>query len=93
MFSEDTWFQLKTASAGALRRPGVLIGFIAAFLGPLVLFVVGGRHPSNVPWYFWAVVVGLLVMVVVGGFLMFSRDRDVGKEISISPTNRPSSEQ
>lgn len=88
MFNENTWFQLKTASAGALRRPGVLIGFIATFLGPLVVFLIGGRDPSNLPWYFWGTVVGVLVAVVVAGFLMFNRDRDVGKDISINPSSR-----
>jgi hypothetical protein len=88
MFKENMWFDLKTASTGALRRPGLMPGFIAAFVGPLVLLAIGGRYPSNLPWYFWGVVAGLLVTVVVAGVLMFSRDRDVGRDISINPTSR-----
>jgi uncharacterized membrane protein YeaQ/YmgE (transglycosylase-associated protein family) len=88
MLRESFLFQLKMASAGALSRPGVLLGFIGAFLGPLVLLGIGGRNPSNLPWYFWGTVVGLLALVFIAGFLMFTRNSDVGRDISISPDRR-----
>lgn len=75
---------------GVLDRVALVIGLVGAVVGPFVLLAIGGRDPNrpdqpNLPWYFLAIVL-LLVLVIIGvGFVMFTRESHHNEEISISP--------
>lgn len=80
---------LKAASAGGFSRPSPLLWFVAAALvGPFALLTIGGSQSNNLPWYFWAAILSLLLVVVCAGFLMFTRESHEAEDISISPDRR-----
>ena len=79
---------LKAAFAGAFTHPGPLLWFIgAAVVAPVILLSLGGQ-PNQLPWYFWALAVSLIVTVIGFGFWQFARKRRDGNDLSISP-DRP----
>jgi len=80
---------LKARYAGGLSRRAAFFGFIAAALiGPFVLLTVGGSQSNNLPWYFWAGILLLLLLVICVGFLRFTRESHDAEDISISPDRR-----
>jgi hypothetical protein len=91
MSIQDVLWRLKATSAGP--SPPTLIMFIGIFIGviagPLMLFVVGGDAPvtSGYPDLRWLfIAISLLLLVGIGvGLLMFRRDPNTIKEISVSP--------
>ena len=75
---------------GVLDRVALVIGLIGAVVGPFVLLAIGGRDPNrpdqpNLPWYFLAIVLLLLLIIIGVGFVMFTRESHHNEEISISP--------
>jgi hypothetical protein len=52
------------------------------------LVSLGGDGPNNLPWYFWAFAMSLVLVVVSVGFWMFARKRPEAEDISISPDRR-----
>jgi hypothetical protein len=89
MQTQGVVLRLKARSDGAFARPAPLFKFVAtALVGPFVLLTVGGSLSNNLPWYFWASVVGLLLMVICVGFLRFTRESHEAEDISISPDRR-----
>lgn len=83
---------------GVLDRVALLIGLIGAVVGPFVLLSVGGSEPNNagrpnLPWYFVAIVLGVVLAIVGAGFLMFMRGSKHDDEISISPEHHKEPEQ
>ena len=84
--------RLTATSAGQFPRSASLVMFIGVVVGPLVLFVVGGRNPNtlgqySLAWSFLASAL-LLLVSVGGGCWMFRRESDTGKALSISPKYR-----
>jgi hypothetical protein len=83
-------WHLKVPQEGMLDRIALLVGLVGAVVGPFVLLAIGGRDPRNptapiLPWYFLAIVL-MLVLVIVGvGFVLFTRESHYEDEISISP--------
>ena len=75
---------------GQFDRVALLLGLLGAIVGPFLLFSIGGDSTTNssqqgLPWYFLAIVI-LVVLVIMGiGFLMFTRDSHHAEEISIHP--------
>jgi drug/metabolite transporter (DMT)-like permease len=84
MSIEDVAFKLKTAAS---TRTAAIIGIIAAVGGPLAMIAFGGNQASNVPWFIWAIVSLVLLLVIGRGYYLFTRTHD-GKDISISPNPR-----
>jgi hypothetical protein len=81
--------KLKAAFAGAFAHPAPLLCFIgAAVVAPVALVSLGGDGPNNLPWYFWAFAMSLVLVVVSVGFWMFARKRPEAEDISISPDRR-----
>lgn len=75
---------------GVLDRVALVIGLVGAVVGPFVLLAIGGRDPNrpdqpNLPWYFLAIVLVLLLIIIGVGFVMFTRESHHAEEISISP--------
>ena len=86
---QDVAPRLKAASAGAFARPAPLFRFVAAALVlPFLLLTIGGRESNNLPWYFWAGILLLLIVVICVGFLRFTRESHEASDISISPDRR-----
>jgi len=84
MQTQKTFLKVKAASAGALERPASLFKFVAAALvGPFILLTIGGSQSSNLPWYFGATMLLMLLAVICVGFLRFARESH--EDISISP--------
>jgi MFS family permease len=83
-------WHLKVPQEGVLDRIALVLGLVGAIVGPFVLLAVGGRDATNanatsLPWYFLAIVL-LVVLVIVGvGFVLFTRESHYEDEISISP--------
>jgi hypothetical protein len=88
MLTRNVWFELKAACRGVLKRPVVLVGFLAAVTGPTAFLAASGRGANGLPWYVWMVAPLLLLSVMSAGFLMFALKRRSGGDISISPKNR-----
>lgn len=84
MSIEDVASKLKTASS---TRTAALIGIIVAIGGPIAIIAFGGSQASNVPWYIWAIVSLVLLLVIGTGYYLFTRTHD-GNDISIRPTQR-----
>lgn len=77
---------LRAASAGAFEPPAPLFRFAAAaVVGPFILFTIGGSVHGNLPWYFWATIVLMLLSVMCIGFLRFASEYREAHNISISP--------
>ena len=88
MLTRNVWFELKAACLGALRRPVVVVAFLAAVIGPTVFLTASGRGANGLPWYVWMLAPLLLLSVISAGFLMFALKRRSTGDISISPKNR-----
>ena len=86
MFIQVVLQDLKAASGDWLSGLKFLTMFIGAVVGPLVLFVVGGRDSGTLsePGLAWSfLVIALLLLISLGaGFSMFRREVRVP---SISP--------
>ena len=83
---QDVLLSLKRASAGGFSRPSSLFRFVAAALvAPFGLLTLGGRQSNNLPWYFWSSLLALLILVIIVGFLRFTRTPHEAADISISP--------
>ena len=84
MSIEDIAFKLETASS---TRTAAVIGIIVAIGGPISMIAFGGSESSNLPWYIWAIVSLVLLLVVALGYYLFTRNHD-SKDISISINSR-----
>jgi len=83
-------WHLKVPQEGVFDRIALVAGLIGAVVGPFVLLAVGGRDPSSpnapiLPWYFLAIVLVLVLLIVGAGFVLFTRESHYDDEISISP--------
>jgi len=77
---------LKAVSTGAFDPAAPLFRFVAAALvGPFILLTIGGSQSNNLPWYFWAAILLMLLTVVCVGYLRFTRESREAAQISISP--------
>jgi hypothetical protein len=86
-------WHVKVPQEGVLDRIALLIGLVGAIVGPFVLLATGGGDPknpneTNLPWYFLATVLVIVLAIVGVGFLMFTRESRDSEEISISPEHR-----
>lgn len=81
MSIEDFAHTLKTASS---TRTAAIIGIIAAIGLPFAMIAFGGSEASQVPWFIWAIVSLVLLVVIGAGYYLFTRTHD-GKDISIRP--------
>jgi hypothetical protein len=86
MFSQDNLQDLKAASGDWLSSLKFLIMFIGVVVGPLMLFVIGGRslNTQGEPGLVWSsLAITLLLLISIGvGIRMFGR---VPRVPSISP--------
>ena len=79
----------RTTASGALSQPSIALSLLAAIVAPVVLVLVSGREPHNVPWYLLTLTaVGFVLAILVGGFLMFLREDRSSIEVSIRPEAR-----
>ncbi|HEX5733611.1 MAG TPA: hypothetical protein VF131_12320 [Blastocatellia bacterium] len=86
---QNVLLNLKAVSAGAFARPALIFWFVAiAVVGPFVLLTIGGREANDLPWYFWALAMLLLALVITVGFLRFTRKPHEAEDISINPDRR-----
>jgi hypothetical protein len=82
---------LKDACDSPPLRAGFLIIFMCVVVGPLLVFVIGGRNANltaqpGLVWFFLAIAL-LLVVGIGGGFLMFRHESHPARDISLTPTN------
>jgi drug/metabolite transporter (DMT)-like permease len=84
MSIEDIAFKLETASS---TRTAAVIGIIAAIGGPIAMIAFGGSEASKLPWFIWAIVSLVLLLVVGLGYYLFTRNHD-SKDISINIKSR-----
>jgi hypothetical protein len=83
--------ELKDVCDSPSMRAGFLTIFACVVVGPLLVFVIGGRNSNleaqpGLVWLFLAI--ALLVMVGIGGgFLMFRRESHPARDNSLIPTN------
>jgi hypothetical protein len=83
-------WRVKAPQEGQFDRIALLVGLMGAVIGPFVLFSfegsdAGSANEQHLPWYFLAIVI-LLVLVIMGiGFLMFTRESRNADDISIRP--------
>ena len=90
MSLKDVFVDLRMTFAGGFDRPSDLVWFVAvALLAPLALVTLGGSQSNNLPWYFWATIMGSLIIGTLIAFLRFARRTHEG-DISISPDRRSS---
>jgi hypothetical protein len=86
MFSQDNLQDLKAAFNDWLHSLKFLIMFIGVVVGPLMLFVIGGRSLNTLgePGLAWSsLAITLLLLISIGvGISMFGR---VARALSISP--------
>jgi drug/metabolite transporter (DMT)-like permease len=80
MSIEDVAFKLETLSS---TRTAAIIGIIIAIGGPVAMIAFGGSEASNLPWYVWAIVSLVLLLVIGLGYYLFTLNHD-SKDISIS---------
>lgn len=83
-------WHLKVPQEGVFDRIALVAGLVGVIVGPFVLLAIGGRDPStpnapNLPWYFLAIVLVLVLAIVGAGFVLFTRESHYDDEISISP--------
>jgi MFS family permease len=74
---------------GIFDRIALALGLLGAIVGPFILLAAGG-HPDNsnspgLPWYFLAIVLVLVLVIIAVGFVLFARESQQADEISISP--------
>jgi len=84
MSIDDFTHTLRTASS---TRTAAIIGIIAAIALPIAMVAFGGGEASKVPWFIWAIVSLVLLLVIGTGYYLFTRTHD-GKDISIRPNSR-----
>ena len=83
-------WHLKVPQEGMIDRIALAAGLVGVVVLPFVLLAIGGRDPSTpnapgLPWYFLAIVLVLLLVIVGVGFVLFTRESHYDDEISISP--------
>lgn len=83
-------WHLKVPQEGKLDRIALLVGLVGAVVLPFALLALGGRDPGNpnapfLPWYFLAIVLVVVLLIVGVGFVLFTRESHYEDEISISP--------
>ena len=84
---------LKVPQEGVFDRIALVVGLVGAVVGPFVLLAIGGRDPGNpnapfLPWYFLAIVLVVVLVIVGVGFVLFTRESHYEDDISISPEHR-----
>ena len=84
MSIEDLAFKLETFSS---TRTAAVMGIIAAIGGPIAIIAFGGSVASNLPWYIWAIVSLVLLLVIGLGYYLFTLNHD-SKDISININTR-----
>ena len=95
MFSQDNLQGLKAASGNWPHSLKFLIMFIGVVVGPLMLFVIGGRSLNTLgePGLVWssvAITLLLLISIVIGIRMFFRR---VADDLSISPKYKSTSSE
>lgn len=86
MQAQKILLKVKAVSTGAFERPAALLKFVAiALVAPFILLTIGGTQANNLPWYFWATTILLLLSVISIGYLRFARGSSDREDISISP--------
>lgn len=84
MSVESVAFKLESLSS---TRTAAIIGIIIAIGGPIAMIAFGGSESSNLPWYIWAIV-SLVLLIVIGlGYYLFTLNHD-SKDISININSR-----
>jgi hypothetical protein len=83
--------EMKDVCDSPSMRAGFLIIFACVVVGPLLVFVIGGRNANleaqpGLVWFFMAIAL-LLIVGIGGGFLMFRREAQAAGDISLIPTN------
>lgn len=81
-------WHVKVPQEGFIDRAALLIGLVGAVVGPFVLIATGNSADTttpNLPWYFLAAVLVVLLSLVGVGFAMFTRESHYEEDISISP--------
>jgi MFS family permease len=83
-------WHLKVPQEGVFDRIALVVGLVGVVVGPFVLLAIGGRDPSTpnapiLPWYFLAIVLVVVLVIVGVGFVLFTRESHYDDEISISP--------
>ena len=92
MSIQDVLQELNPTSVGRFRHTAFLMMFIGVVVGPLVVFVIGGRNLNtlvqpSLAWPFLAI--ALLLFISVGGsFLKFRLESRATEDLSISPKYR-----
>lgn len=91
MTIQSVLHELNDARSSLFVRVGFLIIFMCVVVGPLVVFVLGGRNASlttqpGLVWFFLAIG-ALLAGGISGGSLMFRRHTHPTGDISLTPTN------
>jgi hypothetical protein len=91
-------WHVKVPQEGLIDRVALLVGLVGVVVGPFVLLAVSGGDPTNpsqpnLPWYFLAVVLSLVLVIVGVGFVMFTRESKYEDEISISPEHHKQLDQ
>ncbi len=84
MSIEDIAFKLETLSS---TRTAAVIGIIIAIGGPIAMITFGGSETSNLPWYTWASVSLILLLVIGWGYYLFTLNHD-SNDISININSR-----
>lgn len=86
---QKSLLNLKASSAGGFARPAPFFWFVgAALIGPFALLTIGGSQSHNLPWYFWAAILTMLLAVICVGFLRYARESHEARDVSISPDRR-----
>ena len=89
MHIPNLFLNLKAVSAGGFDRASPFFWFVAAALiGPFALLTLGGSQSNNLPWYFWAAILLVLLVMTCVGFVRFTRVSHDAEDISISPDRR-----
>jgi hypothetical protein len=83
--------ELKDVCDSPSLRADFLIIFACVVVGPLLVFVIGGRNANltaqpGLVWFFLAIA-PLLIVGIGGGFMMFRREAHPPGDISLIPTN------
>lgn len=95
MFSQNDLRELKATSGKWFHSSKFFIMLIGVVVGPLVLFVIGGRSLNTlgepgVVWSSLAITLLLLISIGIGIMMFFGR---VAKDLSISPKYKSTSSE
>jgi hypothetical protein len=91
MSLQDAALKLKVVSANSFTRTTravASIGILAAIIVPFLLFTMGGRGSSNMPWYIWTIMLLLLLLGIGMGRYRFLLDSQEAAAMSIRPNHR-----